>query len=136
MNEIVDLSRGLSPIAFIEKVVESQIGVYDIHRQYERLERRDADSALRQTIEILKSKNCGSIYEIREELKNLIRAKVNYELPVSKEEAENAVRIMNIHKSKGLEANIVILVGAHKKRTILLVLTMFKRMRIIEVLDS
>ncbi|OZV13382.1 hypothetical protein CIW83_04055 [Tissierella sp. P1] len=118
MNEIVDLSRGLSPIAFIEKVVESQIGVYDIHRQYERLERRDADSALRQTIEILKSKNCGSIYEIREELKNLIRAKVNYELPISKEEAENAVRIMNIHKSKGLEANIVILVGAHKKRTV------------------
>lgn len=118
INEIANLSRELSPIAFIEKIIENKVGIYDIHREYERLEIRDAESSLRQTIEILKSKNCGSIYELREELKKLLSTKVNYELPINKEESENAVKIMNIHKSKGLEANIVILVGGDKKRTI------------------
>ncbi len=118
LNHIAKLSRELSTIAFIEKVVENQVGVYDIHREYTRLEIRDAESALRQTIEILKWKNCGSIYELREELKDLILSKVNYELPINKEEGENAVRIMNIHKAKGLEGNIVILAGADKKRTV------------------
>lgn len=118
INEIAELSRKLSPITFVERIIENEIGIYEIHREYEKLERRDAESALRQTIEILKSKNCCSIYEVREELKNLISSKVNYELPINKEESENAIRIMNIHKAKGLEANIVILVGADKKRNI------------------
>lgn len=118
INEMVNLSRELSPIAFIEKIVENKVGIYHIHREYESLETRDAESALRQTMEILKSKNCGSIYEIREELRNLLSTKVNYELPINKDEAQNAVRIMNIHKAKGLESNIVILTGGDKKRTV------------------
>ncbi|WP_353093673.1 3'-5' exonuclease [Tissierella praeacuta] len=119
LNDLANLSKELRPIPFIERIIENQIGVYDIHREYTNIEIRDAESALGQTIEILKSKSCGSIYELREELKNLISTKVNYELPINKKEAENAIRIMNIHKSKGLEANIVILVGGDKKKSIL-----------------
>lgn len=116
LSEIADLSRKISPIAFIETIVNEKVGVYDLYKEYNNLELRDAESALRQTIEILKSKNCGSIYEIREELKKLISSKIKYELPVNREESQNAIRIMNVHKAKGLEANIVILAGGQKKR--------------------
>lgn len=116
INEIAELSRILSPIAFIEIIIENKYGVYNTQREYEKLELRDAESALRQTVEILKSKNCGSLYEIREELNKLVYTAVNYELPINKDESENAIRIMNIHKAKGLEANIVILVGGQKER--------------------
>lgn len=116
LNEIVELSKEYSPLAFLEKIIENQVGIYNIHREYGALELRDAKSALAQTVEMLKWKDCGSLYEIREELKKLVFATVNYELPINKEEAENAVRIMNIHKAKGLEANIVFLVGGLKDR--------------------
>lgn len=118
INEVAELSRELSPIAFIEIIIENKYGVYNTQREYEKLELRDAESALRQTVEILKSKNCGSLYEIREELKKLVSITVNYELPINKDESENAIRIMNIHKAKGLEANIVILVGGQKERNL------------------
>ena len=56
INEIAELSRQLSPIAFIEIIIENKYGVYNTQREYEKLELRDAESALRQTVEILKSK--------------------------------------------------------------------------------
>lgn len=116
INEIIRLSREMGPIAFVERIIENRIGVYNTIKDYNPIELRDANSALRQTVEMLKSKRCSSIYEIREELKKLIENKVSYELPISRDEAKDAVRIMNVHKAKGLEANIVILAGAYKKR--------------------
>lgn len=116
INETVKLSRELSPIAFVERIIDNRIGVYKVDREYDKLELRDANSSLRQVVEILKTRECYSIYRLREELKSLIENKVKYELPISREEAIKALRIMNIHKAKGLEANIVILVGGDKKR--------------------
>lgn len=116
MKEIHSLATKLSPITFIETLVENRIGIYDVHRDYSEIEERDANSALRQTIEILKFKGCISLFELRNELDKLICGEVTYELPLSNKFANNAARVMNIHKSKGLEANIVILVGGEKKR--------------------
>lgn len=117
MNEMISMTRHLSPIAFLEKIIENKIGIFDIGREYGDLELKDANSSLRQTVEILKSKNCNSFYELREELRNLKDKKVNNELPLDDFESKNAVRIMNIHKAKGLEAGIVILAGGFKYRS-------------------
>lgn len=118
LNKIVNLSRRLSPIAFIEVLIENKLGVYEVDRDYDDLELRDAKSSLGQVVEILKTRECDSVYKLLEELKILINSKVQYELPINKEEATDALRIMNIHKAKGLEAAIVILAGGDKKRYI------------------
>lgn len=117
MNEMISMTRNLSPIAFLEKIIENKIGVFDISKEYDDLELKDACSSLRQTVEILKSKKCISFYELREELKNLKDQEVNNELPLDEFESKNAVRIMNIHKAKGLEAGIIILAGGSKYRS-------------------
>lgn len=117
MHEMMSMTRTLSPIGFLEKIIEHKIGIFDIGREYGDLELKDANSSLRQTVEILKSKNCNSFYELREELRNLKDKKVNNELPLDEFESQNAVRIMNIHKAKGLEAGIVILAGGFKYRS-------------------
>lgn len=116
MNKIMKSSKELSPLAFIERLVENRVGVYEVNKDYHPLDLRDADSSLRQAIEILKTKECYSIYRLREELKDLTFKKIEYELPLNREEASDALRIMNIHKAKGLEANIVILVDGAKER--------------------
>lgn len=116
MNEIIKLSEEHSPIAFVEKLLENRLGIYDVNKDYSDLDLRDANASLRQVVEILKTRECYSVYSLREELKTLVFKNVAYELPIDKEEATGALRIMNIHKAKGLEANIVILAGGAKKR--------------------
>lgn len=117
MSEMISMTRDLSPVGFLEKIVEDRAGIFDIHREYGVLELKDANSSIRQTIEIIKSKRIDSFYELKEELKNLMSKKVSNELPLNEYESKNAVRIMNIHKAKGLEADIVILVGGSKRRS-------------------
>lgn len=112
-----NLIRRMSPMAFLETIVKDKIGIYNIHREYDDLERYDVESALNQVLETLKSKRCSSIYEIRNELEKLIQMKVNYELPLNNDFANNAIRVMNIHKAKGLEGHVVFLVGRNKKMT-------------------
>ncbi|MGO1468511.1 MAG: UvrD-helicase domain-containing protein [Tissierella sp.] len=119
LKEIFTKSKYEDPIIFIEKLIKEKIGIYDTHKEYSEIEKRDGHSSLVQTVELLKSKGAISLYGIKEELKELIDNKINYELPVNLNFAQNAVRVMNIHKSKGLEANIVILVGWDKKRTLM-----------------
>lgn len=114
-NMMMD-SQDLRPLIFTELLIKNKIGIYDLYKEYSEIEKRDADSSLFQTLEILKSKQPVSLYGIREELKTIIEEKVNYELPIDLVFAQNSVRIMNIHKSKGLEAEIVILVGIDKTR--------------------
>ena len=118
LREIIIDSEHLRPDFFIENLIKNRMGVYDLYKEYSEIEKRDADSALVQTLEILKTKKHISLYDIREELKDIIDEKVNYELPINLEFSQNAVRIMNIHKAKGLESSIVILVGRDKKRTL------------------
>ena len=115
MREIASPMRRLSPITFIEKLIKNRFGIFNTDREYSTLEERDAESALAQTVENLKAAGCDSIYQVRDELERLVKEQVNYELPISTEYANNAIRVMNIHKAKGLEANIVILVGRDKK---------------------
>ncbi len=117
LQEMFMGSKTAHPITFIEMLIKNKQGIYHVNKAYNGLEKRDADSALFQTLELLKSKNPISLYNLREELRNIIDEKVNYELPLDFEFSQNAVRIMNIHKAKGLEANIVILVGSSKRRT-------------------
>ena len=102
------------PVTFIETLVEDKRGVYNTYKDYNPIERRDADSALFQTLELLKSSKPISLYDINQELREIVEEKVSYELPINMDFAENAVRVMNIHKAKGLEADIVILVGSDK----------------------
>lgn len=118
LREIFLACEDLKAISFIESLVKNRVGVYDSYKDYSQLEKRDADSSLFQTIEILKAKKPISIYDAKEELEDIVEEKVNYELPIDLKFAENAVRVMNIHKAKGLEADIVILVGSDKKRTL------------------
>lgn len=118
LNEIFVDSKALAPITFIELLIKNKMGIYDCYREYTEIEKRDADTSLVQTLEILKSKKPISLYGVKEELEDIIEKKVNYELPLDLNFAQNAVRIMNIHKAKGLESSIVILVGADKKRTL------------------
>ena len=102
------------PVTFIETLVRDKRGVYNTYKEYNPIERRDADSALLQTLELLKSSKPISLYDINQELREIVEEKVSYELPINMDFAENAVRVMNIHKAKGLEADIVILVGSDK----------------------
>ena len=118
LREMFVASEELKAINFIESLIKNRFGVYDVYKDYSELEKRDADSSLVQAVEILKSKKPISIYDAKEELEEIVEEKVNYELPIDLEFAQNAVRIMNIHKAKGLEAEIVILVGSDKKRTL------------------
>lgn len=118
LREIFLASERERPIAFIELLIKNKLGIYDLHKEYSQIEKRDADSSLVQALEILKSKRPISLYSIREELRRIIDEKVNYELPIDLSFAENAVRVMNIHKAKGLEAEIVVLAGSDKNRTL------------------
>ncbi len=118
LREIFTASEHLKAIIFIETLIKNRVGVYELYKDYSQLEKRDADSSLVQTIEILKTKKPISIYQAKEELEDIVEEKVNYELPIDLKFAQNAVRVMNIHKAKGLEADIVILVGIDKKRTL------------------
>ena len=117
MSEMISMTRFLSPVGFLERIVEDRVGIFDIYREYGDLELKDANSAIRQAIEIIKSKEIKSFYDLKEELKNLMSKKVSNELPLNEYESKNAVRIMNIHKAKGLEADIVILAGGFKRRS-------------------
>lgn len=114
LQAIFRSSQTYKPITFIEKLIKSKRGVYDTGKRYNSIEKRDADSALFQTLELLKSSKPISLYDINEELREIVEEKVSYELPINMDFAENAVRVMNIHKAKGLEADIVILVGSDK----------------------
>lgn len=118
LSEVFVESKILRPITFIELLIKNRMGIYDCHKEYSEIEKRDADTSLVQTIEILKAKKPISLYKVKEELEEIIEKKVNYELPLDLDFAQNAVRIMNIHKAKGLESSIVILAGAGKKRTL------------------
>lgn len=117
MQKLNTLIRRMSPLAFLETIVKDKLGIYNLNREYDNLESYDVESALNQVLETLKSKRLSSIYEIRNELEKLIQSKVSYELPLNMDFAKNAVRVMNIHKSKGLEGHLVFLVGRNKKMT-------------------
>src|SRR5699024_6685133 len=116
MKQASDLMRSLGPISFLESLIKNKFGLYNMGKEYSQSEKYDADSALRQTMEIIKSEGCTSIYEVRNTLEKLVDNKVNYELPLDNEFAQNAIRVMNVHKAKGLEAAIVLLVGSDKGR--------------------
>src|SRR5699024_1625465 len=82
MKQASDLMRSLGPISFLESLIKNKFGLYNMGKEYSQSEKYDADSALRQTMEIIKSEGCTSIYEVRNTLEKLVDNKVNYELPL------------------------------------------------------
>ncbi|MEH7388253.1 3'-5' exonuclease [Bacillus sp. JJ1521] len=101
-----------SPVVAIEKIIED-IGLYALFlaKSYGK---REATSLL-QTIEALSVKEeaeATTFSQAVEQVKKQIEEKTKV---INLEEDENAVRIMNVHKAKGLEASIVFLAHPGEK---------------------
>nr|WP_309100082.1 UvrD-helicase domain-containing protein [Fredinandcohnia onubensis] len=101
-----------SPLVAIVKIVED-IGLYPLFaaKTYGKREMTN----LKQILEALRVKEEAEAITFRQAVqfvKTQIEEKTNV---ISLEEDENAVRIMNVHKAKGLEASIVFLAHPGKK---------------------
>lgn len=68
---------------------------------------KEEQTRIKQMLEVVSSKCAGDGFEIISEMENYLNTLVEHELPIR--ENDNAVRFMNLHKSKGLEGNIVII---------------------------
>ncbi|MFS0861860.1 UvrD-helicase domain-containing protein [Fredinandcohnia sp. 179-A 10B2 NHS] len=102
----------LSPVVAIEKVIED-IGLYPLFLMSHYGSREITN--LRQILEALRAKEESGVTTYSQSIdyiKEQIEAKTKV---INLEEDNNAVRIMNVHKAKGLEAGIVFLAHPGKK---------------------
>lgn len=97
---------------FLEKQLSA---ILDKDREYSQIEVYTIQSRLRQMIETVFSNVSGTGILIEKAFQEYLNETVEHEL--SLEENPDAVRFMNLHKSKGLEGNIVIILDrrGHRK---------------------
>ena len=107
------LIRSLSPTAAIEKIIE-EVGFYPLLLKSGRNKR--TYKSLLQILEALRKQESAGNTTYKQVLEVLTKMIFEKTVVANLEEEADAVRIMNIHKAKGLEAPIVFL--AHPAKTV------------------
>ena len=107
LHEWMEKRRKLSPMQFVELLVDD-LQLLMGNKIYDSKEVAYAYGNLELCMETIRESAYGTLEDIYLLLKNMVNSKVEVELSI-KNEQNNAVRIMNLHKAKGLEGNIVIL---------------------------
>ncbi len=113
------LRIALSEIAEFVKVSKSNpLQAFEMMAQYYKALLNEENSheellseigGLEQILEQVREASYGTYAELNDQVKLILKGKNEKELPMGEEESKDAVRIMNAHQAKGLEANIVIL---------------------------
>lgn len=112
LKKYYDWRRKLLPTAAIEKVIYD-VGLLPLYLNSEQPKREF--TRLFQVLERLRQHEASGhsgFHEVSERLYNLIQEEMIEEMTLPNE--QNAVVVMNVHKSKGLEAPIVFLVEPNK----------------------
>ena len=112
LQHYVKWKNTLSPAVAIEKIIED-VGLYSLFH-VKGYGKRELTNLLQMTkgLRALEEKEPTTFSQAVEWLKTKVEGKTDV---VNLEEGANAVRIMNVHKAKGLEASIVFLAHPGKK---------------------
>lgn len=113
LNKLYDSGRKLSAYGLAEHILANLSAVLRQTRQIPALEMQSIQTKIRQMIETVCRDNYGTPKDIAEKFVDYLNEKVEHEL--SLDPNTKAVQFMNIHKSKGLEGNIVVLVDRRAK---------------------
>ncbi len=105
--------KGMSAYAMALYMVDHLSVILKKNRGFSEFEIRSLQAKIVQMIETVCRDNYGTAKDIAIKLKEYLNKTIEHEL--SLEERTNAVRFMNIHKSKGLQGNIVIIVDRRGK---------------------
>lgn len=104
LDDLAREIRGMHPAAAVEAVAahreifyNGEIPAYEIEK---------SENALRQMLENVEGTKCGSLPELVEKLEDYLEKEQRYLLDTTPD--RDAVRFMNLHQSKGLEAPVVI----------------------------
>lgn len=112
LRNLLDLTKEFSPMMVVERII-NDFKVIRANKKYDANNLNEAMGNLEQIMEMIRSESYSTFSDIVSRLKNLIESHLDREMSITdliQEDSEyNAVRIMNLHKSKGLEGNIVIL---------------------------
>lgn len=110
LEEIVELrklSRTQPAMAVIERLLEGGFGVWDGQEVLNLIQRRQAVSAVQQYLNLVRGSKEHSFRALAAYAVACADKEFEHALPL--ESSGGAVRVMNLHKAKGLEAEIVIL---------------------------
>lgn len=118
INQWHGLTRVLPAGAAVEKIVEGT-GLLQAALTSEELAQSRAGNLMK-ILEFIRNLSAGSVFSYTEmvgRLEEQLSSGSMEEMDISAK-ADNAVRIMNLHKAKGLEAAVVLLAGPVKNREI------------------
>lgn len=105
--------KGMSAYAMALYLSDHMSVILKKNRGFSEFEIKSLQAKIVQMIETVCRDNYGTPKDIATKLKEYLNTTIEHEL--SLEERTNAVRFMNIHKSKGLQGNIVIIVDRRGK---------------------
>ncbi len=104
--EFVKVSKS-NPLQAFEMMAQSYKALLNEENSHEEL--LSEIGGLEQILEQVREASYGTYAELNDQVKLIINGKNEKELPMGEEESKDAVRVMNAHQAKGLEAKIVIL---------------------------
>lgn len=112
IRQLLMLVGSLPPMVVVETIVNDFKRIV-ANKNYDQITLNAAMGNVEQLLELVRSKPYSTFSDIVIELENLIENALDREMSITDLIEENgqynAVRIMNLHKAKGLEGNIVIL---------------------------
>lgn len=112
--ELRKLSRTQPAMAVIERLLEGGYGVWDGQEVMNLIQRRQAVSAVQQYLNLVRGSKEHSFTALAAYAVACADKEFEHALPL--ESSGGAVRVMNLHKAKGLEAEIVILAFSIRKK--------------------
>jgi ATP-dependent helicase/nuclease subunit A len=111
INTYLQWKNEFDPITVVEKIIHDFEAV--LKEQYDYINFRSAVGTLYYMLELVKQQQYISFYSLAQKFEEMKEMDIDREMPIEYDLDENGdyncVRIMNLHKAKGLEGNIVIL---------------------------
>ena len=111
--ELRKLSRTQPAMAVIERLLEGGFGVWDGQEAFNLIRRRQMVSEVQQYLNLVRGSREHSFTALAAYAVACADKEFEHALPLKS--SGGAVRVMNLHKAKGLEAEIVILANSDKK---------------------
>ena len=113
ITELRKLSRTQPAMAVIERLLEGGFGVWNGQESLNLTQRRQAVSAVQQYLNLVRGSREHSFQALAAYAVACADKEFEHALPL--ESSGGAVRVMNLHKAKGLEAEVVILAFSDKE---------------------
>lgn len=108
-----EMIRSLRPMEILSRLIyKEQFGIFD--PKLTEVDYESSLSILTTFMEKVRLQNPQTLTSLADQMKRLLKENIEYE--ISADGQTNAVRIMNLHKTKGLEAKVVFLAGPTKPR--------------------